>query len=125
MAYCFETLKKMQEYDLCAGIEWTKTNFERFGKFRAETTYQKIPRDSARLAMLCLCSLINKDLASGQASGEEIMKKVVCINEGLKMLEPNDFHRTQCTIYLTQVTLVKFSEVLTTLGIIDDFKLVV
>ena len=101
MAYCFETLKKMQEYDLCAGIEWSKATFDRFGKFRADNAYQKIPRDSAKIAMLCLCSLINKDLASGQASSEEIMKKVVCINEGLKMIEPNDFHRTQCTIYLT------------------------
>ena len=101
MAYCFETIKKMQEYDLCAGIEWSKTIFDRFGKFRADTSYQKIPRDSARLAILCLCSLINKDLASEQASGHDIMKKVVYINEGLKILEPNDFHRTQCTIYLT------------------------
>jgi hypothetical protein len=100
MAYCFETLKKMQEYDLCAGIEWTKTNFDRFGKFRADTSYQKIPRDSARLAMLCLCSLIDKDLASGQTSADEIMKKVMCIHEALKLLEPNDFHRTQCAIYL-------------------------
>ena len=39
MAYCFETIKKMQEYDLCAGIEWSKTIFDRFGKFRADTSY--------------------------------------------------------------------------------------
>ena len=50
------------------------------------------------------------------------MNKVICIHEGLKLLDPNDFHRTQCAIYLIKVTLAKFSEVLETLGIIDDFK---
>ena len=122
MAFCFETLKKMSEYDLCAGIEWTKKNFDRFGKFRADNSYQKIPRDSARLAMLCLCTLINKDLATGKATADEIMHKIICINYGLKMLDPADFHRAQCAIYLEEVTLAKFSEHLTTLGIIEDFK---
>jgi hypothetical protein len=35
LAYCNETLKKMASYDLCGGIEWTKTNFDRFGNFRS------------------------------------------------------------------------------------------
>jgi hypothetical protein len=93
LAYCHETLKKMAAYDLCSGIEWTKVNFDRFGKFRSTSNFQKIPRDSARLAMLCLCSLINKDLSGGAIVRDEIMRKVMCIEEGLKMLEPDDYHR--------------------------------
>lgn len=93
MSFCHEMLKKMHSYDLCSGIKWTKVNYDRFGKFRLETQYQKIPRDSARLALLCLCSLINKDLSDENTDRDGILVKLMCINEGLQMLDPEDYHR--------------------------------
>ena len=41
------------------------------------------------------------------------------------MLDPADFHRKQCAVYLRDVTLVKFSDALSNLGILEDFKLAV
>jgi hypothetical protein len=93
LAFCFESLKIMSQKDLCTGLEWIKANFDRYGKFRTDNSYQKIPRDSARLAMLCLCTLINKDLSSTEASVEDILKKLMTIHESLKMLDPTDYHR--------------------------------
>jgi|LauGreDrversion4_2_1035121.scaffolds.fasta_scaffold49725_1 hypothetical protein len=93
MSFCHEMLKKMDAYDICAGIQWSKVNFDRFGKFRLETPYQKIPRDSARLGMLCLCSLINKDLSGENFDKDGILVKLMCINEGLHMLDADDYHR--------------------------------
>ena len=46
----------------------------------------------------------------------------MCIYEGLKMLEPDDYHRLQCIRYLKEVTLKIYSDQLTTLGILEDFK---
>jgi hypothetical protein len=88
-------LKLGNYYD---SIVWVKKNYDRLNGFLANNAYQKIPRDALRVIMLILCSRINESLVKGQGGSNEelatdVLRKMVHIWEGLRLLEKNDQHR--------------------------------
>ena len=89
-----------------------------------ENPYQRVPRDGCRVAILALCSIINKDLCEGVRDPIEILTKLKAVYEAQKMLTPEDQHREQAAQNLTQ-TLICAEAVLKEIGIYDDFKTIV
>lgn len=70
-----------------------KENYLRQNGFNTANCYSKIPRDVVRVGVLYLCSMINKELATGDKNCAQIMTYLLSIYEGLKLLQHDDPHR--------------------------------
>lgn len=100
MSFTNLVLQSLKEENYFDSIVWVKKNFDRLGGFKAENSYQKIPRDALRVIFVILCSKINESLVKGHREGtakevlaEDILRKLAYIWEGLQMLDKNDQHR--------------------------------